>query len=236
MSSEDESKNRLKLESRKLQSLKKTRGVCKGKLTLYKKYLDTLSNTQISGDQLIDLEMRTNKIKLVFNEFEICQDEIETLSSDYEEQLLVRETYETDFYKAVSWAMGCLSKEKPSETPGPSRREENRSEIDECIKYPEIVLPDFEGDIKQWIEFRDTFDAIINHSKLKPIQKYKYLRTCLKGSALEVITSLEYNEDSYDLAWKLLCERYNNPRIIISNHLKALFNVEVVHRGTTPLF
>jgi hypothetical protein len=85
------------------------------------------------------------------------------------------------------------------------------------IKYPEIPLQSFIGDMAAWIEFRDSFDTLINQSNLKSMQKFKYLRGRLKDGALEVISALDYPEESYSIAWQLLCERYNNPRLLVNS-------------------
>lgn len=225
----EESDNSQIMQNNTLKDLKKKRGVIKGKLTIFKKYLTTLNLNNLSAEQIIDLQMRTDRIKTIFNSFESVQDHIETITDKYEEQLAEREIFESSYFDAISNATQGLSKySKPEIMQRDSIVGGNKTSNSEYIKYPDISLPNFDGDVKQWIEFRDTFDVLINQSNLKNIQKFKYLKSCLKGCALEVIGALEFSNENYDLAWKLLCERYNNPRIIVNNHLKALFNIDNV--------
>lgn len=79
--------------------------------------------------------------------------------------------------------------------------------------------------------FRDTFSAVIDKDKTIPkIQKLRFLRSYLKGNAARVIESLETIENNYDIAWELLNQRYNNIRIILNNHVQAIFELPVVNK------
>ncbi|XP_047986593.1 uncharacterized protein LOC125226606 isoform X3 [Leguminivora glycinivorella] len=61
------------------------------------------------------------------------------------------------------------------------------------------------------------------------INKLHYLRASLKGSALLVIDNLDFKSENYTSAWKLLCSRYDNKRLLVNNHVKELFSVEQIH-------
>lgn len=58
------------------------------------------------------------------------------------------------------------------------------------------------------------------------------MRSCLKGEAAHIISSLESTEDNYSIAWDLLRKRYENKRIIIYNHVKSLYELPVVKQET----
>lgn len=60
------------------------------------------------------------------------------------------------------------------------------------------------------------------------INKFYYLKGALKGSAALVISEVTFCENNYDTAWQLLCDRYNNKRLLLNHHLKSLFNVESI--------
>lgn len=69
---------------------------------------------------------------------------------------------------------------------------------------------------------------------ISPIQKYHYLRAALSGEASEVIKSLEFVGENYNAAWELLCDRYNNNRLLIYNHVKSLFSLDsLAHENST---
>ncbi|XP_073960059.1 uncharacterized protein [Choristoneura fumiferana] len=218
-----------------LKSLIKKRGTIKSKLTLFNKFLEKFNTEPLSGDDVLDLELRVARLTKELDEFEKVQDKIETVSSDVEAQMSEREAFENSYFQLLSKAKGLLRANAPSSNqPIPSRNTEPAQAVhEESIKFPEISLPSFSGDMTTWIEFRDTFDALINQSNLKPMQRFKYLRGCLRDGALEVISALDYSEEGYAIAWQLLCERFNNPRYLVNNHLRALLNVNMVY-NTAP--
>jgi len=52
----------------------------------------------------------------------------------------------------------------------------------------------------------------------------------LIGNAAQIIQSLSSTAENYEIAWNLLKERYSNKRIIIQNHVRALFELQAVSR------
>ena len=97
------------------------------------------------------------------------------------------------------------------------------------VKLPPINLQKFNGDYKDWLEFRDLFESLINaNGSIPNIQKFHYLRASLQGGAAQVIRSIELSGESYPLAWDTLCKRYENKKILIQNHIQALFNLSVL--------
>ncbi|XP_057656751.1 uncharacterized protein LOC130894154 [Diorhabda carinulata] len=76
-----------------------------------------------------------------------------------------------------------------------------------------------------------TFKSIIhNNSDISEIQKFHYLRLSLKGEAADIIHSLEISAANYDIAWKLLTERFENKVLLVNNHVKAIFNLPAVNK------
>ncbi|KYM98503.1 hypothetical protein ALC62_10781 [Cyphomyrmex costatus] len=57
--------------------------------------------------------------------------------------------------------------------------------------------------------------------------------TCLVGNAAHIIQSLTSTAENYEIAWNLLKERYSNKRIIIQNHVRALFDLQVVTKESS---
>ncbi|CAG9114803.1 unnamed protein product [Plutella xylostella] len=103
------------------------------------------------------------------------------------------------------------------------------------IKLPTISLPSFDGSYDQWLEFRDTYLSLIHNSiDIDNVQKFHYLRSSLTGNALQVIKSLEFSSDNYVTAWELLQNRYNNNRLLVHNHVKALFSTQSLHKESAP--
>ncbi|XP_028170091.1 uncharacterized protein LOC114359786 [Ostrinia furnacalis] len=109
-----------------LRDLIKKRGSEKGKLTLFKKYLAKLDPQAISAEQIIDLELRTDKVRTVFSKFEKIQDRIETLSTDIDKELEERECFENSYYESVARAKNYLNQNKPNNASSNSNQDRYR--------------------------------------------------------------------------------------------------------------
>lgn len=93
------------------------------------------------------------------------------------------------------------------------------------IRIPPIEIAEFKGDYLQWASFRDLFESLIHtNRKLKPVQKLQYLKSKIGGEAGQIIKHLQITNENYDAAWRLVNERYNNEKYLISNHVQKLFN------------
>lgn len=206
-----------------IRDLVKKRSVVKGKLTLFTKYVDSLNTLQLTEQIKVELKERFDRSKVLFDQFSTIQDELDLIVSEsqVEKELTERETFENNFYALVTKCK-CMLKDSDSSQ---SASNNQRS----TVKLPTISLPSFDGTYDQWLEFRDTYLSVIHNCKdLDNIQKFHYLRSVLKGNALQVIKSLEFSSNNYITAWDLLENRYNNKRLLVHNHCKALFTAPSV--------
>lgn len=84
------------------------------------------------------------------------------------------------------------------------------------------------------MNFKEMFAGIMRvNDQLTDVQKLQYLKVSLSGQAAEIIGSIdEVCSANYKVAWNLLCKRYNRykRRILVTNHIKALFNLSVVKK------
>ena len=99
------------------------------------------------------------------------------------------------------------------------------------MRMPEIKLPIFSGEPELWLEFRDKFLALIhNDAYATNIEKFHYLKSVLQGEAGNLLQSVACTSEGYELAWTAVCARYDNPRVLLNNHLKAFFKLESIGR------
>lgn len=97
------------------------------------------------------------------------------------------------------------------------------------IRLPKLNLPSFNGNIQEWLSFRDLFRASIhNNSTLSDSQKLSYLKLSLQGDAAKVIQSISINDINYNIAWSLLEERYSNTKEQVFVHLKRFMSIPPV--------
>ncbi|XP_055371970.1 uncharacterized protein LOC129605959 [Condylostylus longicornis] len=101
------------------------------------------------------------------------------------------------------------------------------------ISLPTIEVPKFNGDYFNWVQFRDLFTKMIDRqSHLSDTEKMYYLKTNLSGEAERLIRHLTITESNYDLAWKILSNRYDNKRLLSSNILDRLINQPNISIGS----
>lgn len=217
----------------------KQRGLIKGRLTKFSEYLTNLQKckpSEISSAKYRQLELKINKLQPVLNEFDELQNKIDLLHSDSAEQIKERDDIENQFLSFIAIGQDIL--ESWSSNKEADLKQDDRSSMESCrsnscnaIKLPTIKLPTFDGNYLRWLEFKDSFESMINNNNdIPPINKFHYLRSSLEGSASVVIKSIELSSSNYSMAWDLLCDRYNNKNILINNHLKALFTFETISK------
>lgn len=73
------------------------------------------------------------------------------------------------------------------------------------FRLPTIPFPKFDGDFKKWKTFSDKFESLVhNDTPLYKIKKLHYLKYCLTGQALDVVSSLLSSEKTYTIVIEAL--------------------------------
>lgn len=226
-----------------IDKLIKKRGGIKSKLTIFSNYINLLkSSKELSPLQLLDLDSRFNKFNALYTDFDQLQCDIEMTSENLDDECKERELFENLYHKLVAETRNLLG-ERPSQQR--ELRDGSLTSFEDvqaggpkynCVRLPKIELPTFKGHYQNWLEYRDTFISLI-HSRtdMDNINKLHYLRASLKGSALLIIDSLDVKGDNYMNAWRLLCNRYDNKRLLVNKHVQALFNVEKLQRESSSV-
>ncbi|XP_044741128.1 uncharacterized protein LOC123302317 [Chrysoperla carnea] len=100
-------------------------------------------------------------------------------------------------------------------------------------KLPNINIPTFDGDISKWVSFRDTFVSLIHDAPgINHVAKFHYLRSALKGNALQTIAGIQVNMDNYTQAWEAMLKKYDNKRLQASYYLSKIFNFKPVIKAS----
>lgn len=94
------------------------------------------------------------------------------------------------------------------------------------VKLTALNLPTFSGSYENWPGFSDVFkSSVYNDKRYTDFQKLVYLPSCLSDKAADKIESLETTDANYQVAWKILEKYYDDPSLVINNHINALFNL-----------
>lgn len=221
----------------RLKDLIVKRSSAKGQITKFKHYLGSISKlTELNTIQITELRLKLAKFEALSVRTDDLQNEIEVLNSDnLEAELDERESIECDIMVNIATAKTLVDKFSKNEC------EHRRGSVHDnscCsdnqaagVKLPQIQIAKFDGSYFRWLEFRDTFESLIHRNEhITSIQKFHYLMSYLEGDAARIITNLEVSTANYSEAWKLLCNRYNNKRVLVNHHYNSLVNFKQITR------
>jgi hypothetical protein len=77
------------------------------------------------------------------------------------------------------------------------------------VRLPKFDLPKFSGKMSEWQNFWTMFDFMVHSQSIPSVQKFAYLRSSLRGPALEIVAGLPIKDETYQIAIKMLSERYD---------------------------
>lgn len=100
------------------------------------------------------------------------------------------------------------------------------------LKLPPIKIPKFDGSIKVWPIFIDSFNNTVhNNENLSDYQKFYYLHESLTGKALAAIAGLALTGDNYGVIYSTLVSKYQDVRALGAAYLDEILNLKKL---TTP--
>jgi hypothetical protein len=178
-----------------LTKLKRRRGLLRASLTRFKGFLD---DYVLERDYSI-LKIRFEKANSLLSEFESVHMAIELAEDINDDES--RQSFEDNYYKQLARAQEYLEAGQArtgstNATTAPDFQTvlsqlNTLTSNDNNVKLPTIALPKFEGKYEEWLSFEDSFKALVhNNTKIQTVQKFNYLKSCLIGSAAQVIHSL----------------------------------------------
>lgn len=215
-----------------LRFYKKKRASLKGQITRFDNFIGAFN------DDYSQLKIRLDSCEKILQEFNEVQMQIELLDDDGEDGTNNGERimFENAYFKSISKASAILNTNSNNISTQNSQNVPSSTinvgmPLILGVRFPKIDLPIFSGNYEEFMNFNDSFKALIHDNPtLGDIERFHYLRSSLKGEASQVISGLETTAVNYQAAWKLLQERYDNKRLIIHNHTKALFELPIIHK------
>ena len=98
------------------------------------------------------------------------------------------------------------------------------------VKLPKIEIRKFYGDPLEWKSFYDSFKSAVDENiRLSKVEKMNYLINLLKADAEAVVKGLPLCNENYDIAIKMLEERFGDPQVLISSHMNKLLSLENIY-------
>ena len=105
----------------------------------------------------------------------------------------------------------------------------------QCTKLPELRLPRFTGDPKEWLSFWDSFSASIDVQNIAPVQKFTYLKSCLGGKAIDVIDGIQMTSENYEVAVNKLRARFGGELLIVRSLYRQIHELPRCQNYTEDL-
>ena len=197
---------------------------------------------------------RLEKFEPYFDKYDAIQTQIEMLVCNnpnaVQAEEIERETFEFNYFDIVSKVRDFVSQFKSNLSSEPHDYQNSSSSHTNSpvnvtnfpsvnqigVNLPTITLHKFDGALKDWLQFRDTFKSLIHeNARISSIQKFHYLNSTLRGDAARVIQSLGVSDLNYELAWKALLDRYEDSRSLLHHHTKSLFELPTLTKSSYVL-
>lgn len=189
------------------------------KLGRFGNYLANPSN--IKNFEQIKLRLKsTQEDQVKYDEY---QTRLEFLDRS---KVYTREEHEDAFFQVMSEAEK-MSKKEYDPTAQQTKTQTQQVSIPQPASFvPNIVqlgLPSFYGHYESWFSFWDVYKAMIHNRNDYPDSlKLLYLKSICKGDAAKIIDNLQSTDENYEIAIKLLRERYEHRRVIVNQHINTI--------------
>jgi hypothetical protein len=200
-----------------LKSLKARRGNIKGRLTRFSNFFKDQENT----NKFSEIKRRLQSVTSCLTEFEEVHSQIQELDATQATEVELID-FENEYYKVISEADTIIN-------------DHQAAFHSSQVKLPDIQLPLFSGLFTEWVTFKDTFLNLIHNNSLSGVQKFHYLQSSLTGEARQNIEHLTISNENYATAWQILSNRYENNRLIIHHHIRAIFNLSPIGKDPKSL-
>lgn len=92
-------------------------------------------------------------------------------------------------------------------------------------RLPKLELFTFDGNIESFTTFYETFCSLVhNQTGISNIDKFHYLLSCTKGSALSIVKSVPITASNYEVVWQSLLDKYQDNRMLVGKYLDKMLN------------
>jgi hypothetical protein len=101
----------------------------------------------------------------------------------------------------------------------------------QSIRLPQRQIKHFRGDVLEWTQFWESFNAAVHSSSLSNVQKFDYFKEYLKGEAYLLVNNLELTDANYQVAIDELKRMYGKTDVLINAHFEKLDALQPVKDG-----
>lgn len=219
-----------------IDTLKRKRATIKASLT---RFINSLQDNS-ENNSPSTLKVKLNSVLPLLDNFNQVQFDIEGLvdqtdASAVSEQENYRVEFENAYFSVVARANDLIYTSNVSITAieSPPARANDEHFYFGGTFLPKQQVPKFNGELNEWVKFRDTFIALIhNNPKLTDIQKFTFLEDALSGSAASAIKSIGISNENYTTAWEKLRTRFEDESELKYHHFRGIFDAPPVTKNS----
>lgn len=112
--------------------------------------------------------------------------------------------------------------------------EDTSRSVESRPRLPKLELFTFDGNIENFNTFFETFCSLVhNQTSIPKIDKFHYLLSCTKGSALNIVRSVPISANNYELVWQSLLDKYQDNRMLAGRYLDKMLTFSPLQKEST---
>ena len=188
-------------------------------ISLLKTYFD--STTKSSNLTLIEAKFaRCEALKSQFSDL-MKRVFIYNAASKTDDQCVINTGSFFDVFDVIhsSYLKNISAKSTGTQQPQPTQSPVS------CLSLPPVNIPQFNGNLEQWQNFKSLYDSLVHvNTSLPIIQKFHLLKSYLVDEPLNLISHFKLEEANYLPAYKIIDERYSSTRRLVHYYLNKIFN------------
>lgn len=205
-------------------------------LTEFEHFLAGIDEENLNDSLYAEIEFRLCSISELNKEYKEVYIQLTASSTDETEEVISTSEFFKKFV-AVNLRSNALinTKSKPSastsdfEHSNISLLNSSNSNPNLNVRLPKLCVPIFTGEYVNFTSYYETFTALIHDNQaLTDVERFMYLRDSLQGPANQLISNIQPTGENYKIAFALLCERFNNPKLILNSHVSGIFDLKAI--------
>ena len=214
-----------KLDSAVCRDLVRKRGLVKRKVTILLNNTESENFSNEINSVVSSLEAHLSSIQEFDDQInDIIYEDLESKDADVSAKISTELDGQTTYFLDISDKISVFKRKL--EVKPEVKKENNLCESSDCsMRLPDLKCENFSGEGTSNLQFHTfitQFNNIIGLRKnLSDSKKFTYLRTYLKGYALNIVQHLQVADSSYAVALKLLKDEFLNTNALIEDLIKA---------------
>ncbi|XP_017469648.1 PREDICTED: uncharacterized protein LOC108361526 [Rhagoletis zephyria] len=169
------------------------------------------------------LEQELAALRSYFTKFEVNHDKLVAIAT--KEEFALHEDLWDKVEGIYNEAVALVSRQlKEATSSPPASSVQVREQPQSQLKLDPLVVPSFDGQLHNWLAFRDLFESLIHKQQYPEAYNLAKLLQAIPVESVPLIGS--HYSGGYEEVWKALNDRYNSRRHLAEAHVTRLLNMK----------